>query len=124
MEKRRNAGVRFFLAIFITAWFCFGTSTQIWAGNGPNNDGPYVADELLIQPKAGVPHEKVKEIFEAFGAVTEEEIPQIRVKRIKVPPQALERVKDALSRHPHINFAEYNFLAEPTVTPNDNYYLS
>jgi hypothetical protein len=124
MEKKRSAGLRFFLAFFITAWFCFGTSTQIWAGNGPNDHGPYVADELLIQPKAGVPHEKVKEIFEAFGAVTEEEIPQIRVKRIKVPPQALERVKDALSRHPHINFAEYNFLAEPTVTPNDNYYLS
>ena len=82
-----------------------------------------MADELLIQPKAGVPHEKVKETLEAFGAVTEEEIPQIRVKRIKVPPQALEKVKDALSRHPHINFVEPNFLAEPTFTPNDSYYL-
>ena len=53
-----------------------------------------------------------------------EEIPQIRVKRIKVPPQALERVKDALSRHPHINFVEPNFLARPDLIPNDSYYSS
>ena len=64
------------------------------------------------------------EIVEAVGAVAVSEIPQIRVKQIKVPAYALENVKSALSRNPHFNFVEYNFLAEAVTTPNDAYFSS
>ena len=126
MKKQGDSSFRLLLTLFITAMLCFGFATKIWAGNSnnPNDHGLYLADELLVQPKAGVSKGKIAEIIAGEGATMVGEIPQIRVKQIKVPAHALERVKEALSRNPHVNFVEYNYLAEPTATPNDNYYSS
>lgn len=100
---------------------CVFWSGIIWAaGDAP----PFVEDELLVQYKAGVPHDTVAEIIKGAGAWDIDEIPQIRVKRIKVPPQALERVKAALARNPHINYVEDNGLVEPALVPNDPRFAS
>jgi thermitase len=82
----------------------------------------YIADELLIKPKQGVARQKIDNIIKSFGASTEDEIPQIRVKRIKVPSHAAEKVERALSKNPHIQFVEKNFIAKASEVPNDPYY--
>ena len=93
-------------------------------GMGSQLAREYVEDELLIQFKAGVSHEKVREAIAGTEATEDGEIPQIRVKKIKVPPQALEKVKAALKNHPHINFVENNPLARGGAVPNDPSYAS
>jgi len=109
------------IALGIVMTFLFG-ATQAWGSGG--SGAAYVSDELLFQVKAGVSQKEAAEIVQGIGADAVSEISQIRVKRIKVPEQALERVKEALSHNPKINFVENNFLAEAVGTPNDRYYSS
>jgi len=85
---------------------------------------PYVAGELLVQTRAGVTKEKFNAVLGEHGAVTLDEVSQIRVKRIKVPPQALEKVRAALANNPHVNFVENNYLATGDAVPNDPLYAS
>lgn len=80
--------------------------------------------ELLVQVKPGVTDGRLRPILNALEAEVSDEIPQIRVKRIKVPPHALERILESLNADEHTKFAEPNFLAEPMSTPDDYYYNS
>ena len=84
----------------------------------------FVEDELLVQFIAGVPHEKAQAIVMGHGANEADEIAPIRVKRIKVPPQSIQKVKNALANNPHVKFVEENFLAAGGSTPNDPSYAS
>ncbi|HYS43068.1 MAG TPA: peptidase S8, partial [Geobacteraceae bacterium] len=83
-----------------------------------------MADELLLQVMAGVPEAKVGEILAGAGATEAEVIPQLKIRRIKVHPDALEKVREALARNPFVKFVENNFLAEGSGTPNDPLYTS
>ena len=98
----------------------------IWTGQtwGNNETAKFTTDELIIQPKIGVPKGKITEILEGLGAATTGEIPQIRVKRIWVPSHAFDKIKNALSKNPHVNFVEPNFIAEASFIPNDAKYFS
>lgn len=115
----KKIGLISFLALFLGLSFLL--TNIAW---GSDSNALFVPDELLVQPKAGVQEEKIREIFRGVGATVVGEIPRIRVKHIKVPAHAIEKVKAALSRNPHVNYAEYNFLAEPLAIPNDSYYSS
>jgi thermitase len=121
MEKRMQIRLRLTLLVSIVVGLFFSGSALTWAGNGKPM---YLAGELLIQTKAGASKTKVKAALKAQGAVTLGEIEQIRVKRIKVPVQALEKVRAALSRNPHFSFVENNFLALGAAVPNDPRYPS
>lgn len=84
----------------------------------------FVADELLVQFKAGVSTADSDKALKAAGAKEAEEVPRIRVKRIKVPAAARTKVKAAMAKNPRVSFVEENYLAEPTLTPNDTSYAS
>ena len=105
----------------IAGLICLFTS-----GTGMANETvrEYVEDELLVQFKAGVPHEKVMEAITDVEATEDEDIKQIRVKKIKVPPAAFDKVKAALEKNPHVNFVENNSLARGGAIPNDPTYAS
>jgi hypothetical protein len=83
---------------------------------------PFVAGELLVQFRAGVARDKLNEVLGALKATQLEEILPIRIKRIKVPAQALESILAALSRNPNVKFAEKNYLVKAESIPNDGYY--
>jgi hypothetical protein len=51
-------------------------------------------------------------------------IPELDVRVVKVPSEAIERVVAALSHNPKIEFAEKDFVAEALGTANDPYYAS
>jgi subtilisin family serine protease len=97
---------------------------DITKGIGNEDTAPYVADELLVQTRAGVGKEKFEEDLAGLEAATAEEITPIRVKRIKVPARALEKVMAALSKNPHVKFVEKNYLVQASGTPNDASYPS
>lgn len=84
----------------------------------------FVPDELLIQFFAGVSKEKSDEVLRGHRVSEVDEIKPIRVKRIKVPGQALEQVKAALAKNPHVKFVEKNYIAEISAIPNDPSYPS
>ena len=88
----------------------------------PGSEEKFVPDELLIQFYAGVSKEKSDEVLHGHGVTEVDEIKPIRVKRIKVPEQALEQVKAALARNPHVKFVEKNFIADVTAVPDDPSY--
>ncbi len=127
MESRKS---KICMILFIGLLVLFSAGTDPTWGRGwatiLRGDGSpsYFADELLVQTKFGVPKEQIAGDLQAAGATVISEIPQIRVKQIKVPPNALERVQAALSRNPHFNFVEYNFIGGATATPNDSYFPS
>ncbi|MFC1657373.1 S8 family serine peptidase [Candidatus Moduliflexota bacterium] len=84
--------------------------------------GRFVEGELLIQAKAGVARGKIDNLLGMHGAATEGEIAAIKVRRVRVPAHALEKVKAALSKNPNISFVEENFIAEASFIPNDQYF--
>lgn len=79
----------------------------------------FVEDELLVQITPGAPNEKVLKAVADEGGSIAGEIPQLNIKRIKVPAQLRERARKNLSSNPHVTFAEPNYIADPTTTPND-----
>lgn len=121
MKKRNAFNERFTLvSALLLGLFVLGASPA-FAGNGKPK---YVAGELLIQMKVGASKSEVKGALKQCGATTLGEIERIRVKRIKVPAQALEKVKAALSKNPHFSFVENNYLAAGALEPNDSRYPS
>jgi subtilisin family serine protease len=93
-------------------------------GIGNTNSAPFVAGELLVQTRAGVAKKQFDEALSGLGATAVEEIQQIRVKRIKVPAQALEKVMAALAKNPNVKFVEKNFIVQAASIPNDSSYPS
>ncbi|MFZ7111158.1 MAG: Ig-like domain-containing protein, partial [Desulfatiglandales bacterium] len=121
MKKRNPFNERFTIVFaLLLGLFVLGASPA-FAGNGK---AKYVAGELLIQMKVGASKSEVKGALKQCGATTLGEIERIRVKRIKVPAQALEKVKAALSKNPHFSFVENNYLAMGAVNPNDEKFPS
>ena len=104
--KKRNLFVQSFVfTLSFIMVICFAVANISWAGN---ENGRHMRGELLIKSKAGISKDKIKGILANHGAVTAGEIEQIRVKLIRVPDHALEKVKDALEKNQNISFVEYN----------------
>ncbi|MEJ5377670.1 MAG: S8 family serine peptidase, partial [bacterium] len=120
-----------FASCFLLILLILMSVAPLWAEWVPGQEmsplkaqGGRLPDEILVQVKAGVTENRVRGILNALEAQVSGEIPQIRVKRIKVPPHAMERILESLNAHEHMSFAEPNFLAEPMSVPNDYYYNS
>lgn len=89
-----------------------------------NAASPFVAGELLVQHRAGVTRSQASEVIKGAGAAVAGEIPQLRVIRISVPANAMEKVRTALEKNPFVSFVEPNFIASAAATPNDAQYLA
>lgn len=116
-----KAPSRSILSAVLLAGLTIFTAQQSQASTAP---AKFVEDELLVQFIAGVSHEKAQAIVMGHGANEADEIAPIRVKRIKVPPQSIQKVKNALANNPHVKFVEENFLAAGGSIPNDPSYAS
>ena len=112
---------KFVLILSIAVSLCFTVINPTWASN---ESAKYVADELLVKPRVGISKSEIEEILKAHSAAAAGEIKQIKVRRIKVPSHALEKVKAALAKNPHIEFVENNFIADRAFEPNDSRYPS
>lgn len=108
------------LGFFIPIIFNFILPTSVHA-KGPT---AWVADELLVGFRAGVPRDKGKAIYKAHGAAFIDEIPRIKTHIIRVPSHALEKIQRALSHRPEVEYVEKNVILAPDLVPNDPYYPS
>jgi thermitase len=83
-----------------------------------------IPGEILVKFRTGVDDHAKQNVRSEHGLSVLETLPQIGVERLKVPEQVKEKVLQALSNNPNVEFAEPNFPAEQLDTPNDPlYYL-
>ncbi|WKJ89433.1 S8 family serine peptidase [Methylomonas montana] len=88
----------------------------------PTAAGPlktWKAGQILVQPKAGLPAAEFEKIVKGHQGKVAEKIGNLPVHIISVPDHAEEAVVRALSKNPHIEFAELDMDHEMSATPND-----
>lgn len=83
-----------------------------------------VSGELLVQVRAGAARDALDGEFKRLNATAAQEIPGIKVKRIRINDANRDKVKAALARNPQVTFVEDNFLAQGLLTPSDTTYPS
>lgn len=107
----------FFTTLLLVTWLLLPSL----ATADPNR--PWVPGRVLMQAKAGVSEARVQQLIERSNGRAVDRIDGIDVHVIEVPPQAEEAVVRALSRNPHVKFAEKDFLVELSqVIPDDPRY--
>jgi subtilisin family serine protease len=79
----------------------------------------HAPDELLVGFRAGVSQARAHTTYAGMGATKVEELSEINVHRIHVPPAALNAIQSALSRRPEVKFVEPNVLGAPSFYPDD-----
>ncbi len=79
---------------------------------------------ILVQPRAGLSEEKLAHILQQSNGKAKGKLGTLNIHVVEVPPQAEQAVARALSRNPHIQFAEVDGLATANFTPNDPTYPS
>ncbi|TWJ18783.1 S8 family serine peptidase [Geobacter argillaceus] len=102
-------------AVLLVGLTLFSTQ-QSQANTAP---AKFVEDELLVQVKPGAPHEKVHRAFADEGASVAGEIPQLNIRQIKIPSHLREKARKNFANNPHFKFVEPNYIADPTIIPND-----
>ena len=139
MEKAAATNILFIVvAVLIIGIILFadklkssGTSLSeiiggIRANIGKEAPEEYVPDEILMKFNPGVGKADEDELLQRYSLNEVEEIPEIKVKVLKVNPKALDAVIEALSHNPNVEFAEKNYIGQVAVVynPNDPYFTS
>jgi len=92
-------------------------------GAQPPSPEQYGLGRVLVQPRPGLSLAELDKIIKPHGGRRGQVIKQINVHIIELPPQANPpAIADALSRNPHLKFAEVDGALEPGFYPNDTYY--
>ena len=82
----------------------------------------FVQGRILVKPMGGLPAAQFDRILREAGGTNAQTIGGIGVHIVSVPAGAEQRVVQALSRNPHIRFAELDQAYEPSLTPTDSQY--
>ena len=85
----------------------------------PSGGERAVSDQVLVRFKPGVLPAAQSAAIKGLGATQVDEIPQIRIKVLKLNSAARDSAIAALSNNPSVEFAEKNFIAQAVAVPND-----
>lgn len=81
---------------------------------------PYRPDEVLVKFKPTISEQTIKATIAAFQCKKIKRIPRINVYKIQIQNNlSVEETLFALSRNPDVEYAEPNYIAYITETPND-----
>ena len=94
----------------------------VTAPAGSFAQAPAVVDELLVGFHAGVSDADAEDGYKSHGASKVEKLRGLNVHRVKVPPQALEAIENALAKRKEVKFVERNRQVASTLSPNDPSY--
>ena len=90
-----------------------GADAQVFPEN-------YVSDRLLVKFNENISSHHKQGLLHQNNAIVTNEIPQIGILIINVPPQSLETVQSALQNNPVVDYVEKDWILEPTAIPNDS----
>ncbi len=123
MDKRRSKAL---LALLLTISIFLTTavySAPVSAAEGsPLADVPYVPDRIVVKFKEGLGSAQVAQLHASQGTKVVAEIPQMRVQILSVPPGEVEAKIAAFKADPSVEYAEPDYISQPTYEPNDPYY--
>ncbi len=105
-----------------TKFICFAAVVAALVTVGRAEDAHRVVGQLLVKPKLDLTESDFKALLIVHGAREVGQIHGINVRVLHVPEEKLQRVLEALSHNPKIEFAEPDFIATADFTPNDPYY--
>ena len=93
-------------------------------GQGIGRSGTWAEGRILVMPKAGLPEKELAKILGEHGGKARK-IGQSDLYIVDLPAHASEKAVAArLAHHPHLKFAELDYLVEPDFVPNDPQYGS
>ncbi|OAH98428.1 peptidase S8 [Methylomonas methanica] len=98
--------------------FAYGQALPNTVANLPAGKA-WKSGQILVQPKAGLPDAEFKKILRFNGSGIAEKIGSSAIHIISVPEHAETAVVRALSKNPHIEFAELDMAMPLSAVPND-----
>jgi len=113
MPKPNPKIIATFTLILITTYMVLSTNPV--AGNSKTR-------ELIIRFKPGTNEHSKTKLLTSLSLQKIDEIPKIQSIIVKVPENAIQKVKYALSHNPMIDYVEENFEISLAQIPNDKYY--
>jgi thermitase len=125
--ETRQCRIAVFLAALLAAIGFLATPISTHA-QGPILNDPntirFVQGRILVKPMPGLPAAQFEKILQPIGAQKKSSIKGIGVFVVSVPAGAEVKVVQALSRNPHIKFAELDRVLPPSLTPDDPQYAN
>ena len=82
----------------------------------------HASDRLIVKFNPGVSSNTQENILSSNSASVIDHLPLLDINIVSVPEPAIDSIKNALSKNNLIEFAEYDFAAEPSTIPNDQYF--
>jgi len=83
----------------------------------------FAKGRVLVQPRAGLSDKELDKLLKPYGGQRKGHLKQINVHIIELAANANEiAVMQALSKNPHLKFAELDEAVPPELIPNDPYY--
>jgi len=82
----------------------------------------FVSGQILVKFKSGTSQEDKNKQLENNKAKVKNKIEQLDTYVLQVPANAEEKVVAALSKNPHVEYAELDYKAEAFLVPNDTYF--
>src|SRR6185369_14251942 len=107
----------------VLALSLMGISARAERQSPPVTAGPpVVPGRILLRPRQEVTEQTLQGTYIRLRAKEEGRIPQINIRILRVPEQIETQVLEALRNNPNIEFAEPDYIVEPSATPNDPYF--
>ena len=126
MDKMDKRGIKtvwvmlLVISIFLTT-AVYGAPVSADVGS-PSIDAAYVPDRIVVKFKEGLSSAQVAQINATQGTKVVAAIPQIGVQILSVPPGEVGARIAAFKVDPRVEYAEPDYIAQPTYEPNDPYY--
>ena len=80
----------------------------------------YASNEVLVKFKPSLSENEVMSLIETYQSLKIKKIPKLNVYQIQIPEHySVEEMVNAFDRNPDVEYAEPNFIAHITATPND-----
>jgi thermitase len=80
----------------------------------------YASNEILVKFKLSLSEDEVESLIETYQSLKIKKIPKLNVYKIQIPENySVEEMVYAFDRNPDVEYAEPNYIAHITATPND-----
>jgi len=89
-----------------------------------DNQLQYASNEILVKFKPSLSENEVASLIEIYGSQRIKKIPKLNVYQIHIPEQyTVEEMVYVFDQNPDVMYAEPNYVARITATPNDTLFV-
>src|SRR3989344_8626954 len=112
----------FLISLFVI--FLLGLFNVFFPSVKAQESNNHVPGQVLIKFKDGVSQTEKDNLLRNNRAQIVNKLDALGVLVLQVPQTAEEKVVTALSKNPHVEYAELDYIAEAFFVPNDTYFAA